>query len=153
MMDLSKKRCGECGEKAYTKKDLIGKWQKQWKNYPSVFLMRPLSLWVCSNCNSYALTPGDAAIIDNIVEESIRAQTSQYLEIIKSKSGLTFEEIAKRIGKGPSYLSSLYQRKKTPAFGLWNQLKSIALDPVEEMDRLDPDLDIFERNVLLRSQA
>ena len=98
-----------------------------------------------SNCNAHAVTPGDAEKIDRAIEGSIRDQTSQYLEIIKAKSGLTFEQIAIRVGKAPSYISSLYNQKKSPAFGLWKQSKSAAMDPVEEMSRLDPNLDIFEK--------
>ena len=152
-MDLTNKRCGECGEKTYSRKSIKGLWQKTWKDYPCVFLTRELDLWVCASCGSHAVTPQDAEKIDQAIEGSIRDQTSQYLEIIKAKSGLTFEQIAIRIGRGPTYISSLYNKKKTPAFGLWNQLKSAAIDPVGEMGRLDPNLDIFKNNLLLRASS
>lgn len=150
-MDLSKKRCGECGEKAYVIKTLVGPWQKQWKDYPFIFLLEDLELWVCGHCHSHAVTPGDAEKIDRAIENSVREQTSQYLKIIKAKTDLSFEQIAVRIGKSPAYVSSLLNKKKTPAFGLWNQLKSAAIDPVVEMQRLDPKLDIIKKNILLRA--
>ena len=94
--------------------------------------------------------PGDAARIDDVVENSIRDQVSQFLNIIHSKSGLSFEVIAQRLGYSPSYVSTLRQRNATPAFKLWNQLKAVALNPKLEMANLDPDYDVIGNNVLLR---
>lgn len=150
-MDLSNKRCGECGQKAYVKRSIKGQWKKPWKDYPSVFLTKTLEVWVCSSCGHYASAARDAARIDNAVENSIRDQTSQFLDIIHSKSGLTFDVIAQRLGYSASYISTLRQRNATPAFKLWNQLKSISTDPKKEMAILDPDYDIIEQNILLRA--
>ena len=150
-MNLSNNRCGECGQKAYVKQAIKGQWKKPWKDYPSVFLTKKLELWVCSSCGCYASASGDAARIDAAVESSIRDQTSQFLDIIYSKSGLTFEVIAQRLGYSASYISTLRQRNATPAFKLWNQLKSISIDPKLEMSNLDPDYDIIAHNILLRA--
>jgi hypothetical protein len=150
-MDLSKRRCGECGQKGYEKLAIKGHWRKPWKDFPSIFLTKDLEIWICSNCGAYASASSDAAKIDEAVESSIRDQVSQFLDIIHSKSGLTFEVIAYRLGYSPSYISTLRQRNATPAFKLWNQLKSISIDPKKEMANLDPDFDIIENNILLRA--
>jgi hypothetical protein len=109
------------------------------------------TVWVCSVCNSYATVSSDAQMIDQAIEQSIREQISQFLDIIHSKSGLNFEVIAQRLGYSPSYISTLRQKNATPAFKLWNQLKSIAINPQLEMMNLDPDYNILEHNLLLRA--
>ena len=151
-MDLSKKKCGECGTTdAYSLKNVKGHWKHPWKDFPGVFLMVDLNLWKCKACGASAVTPGDAARIDAAVEESIRAQASQFLDVIKSKSGLSFDEIGARLGTAPSYLSSLRTMKKTPSFHLWNVLKLLAIEPKVMIERLDPDYDISGENLLLRA--
>lgn len=150
-MDLSKKRCGECGNKAYKKQKISGQWRKPWKDYPCVFLTKNLELWICNQCNTHAITAKDSQRIDTAIESSIRCQTSQFLIIIKSKSGLKFEVIATRLGYSASYIASLKNQKVTPAFKLWNQLKSISINPKLEMQQLDPDFDIIGSNILLRA--
>lgn len=150
-MDLSKKRCGECGQKAYVTKAIKGQWKRPWKDFPSVFLTKSLDVWVCSACGSYASVAGDAARIDEAVENAIRDQVSQFLNVIHSKSGLSFEIIAQRLGYSPGYISTLRQKNATPAFKLWNQLKSISINPKLEMTNLDPDFDIIGNNILLRA--
>lgn len=150
-MNLLNKRCGECGEKTYVKQAIKGQWKKPWKDFPSVFLTKQLELYVCSNCGAYASTAGDTGKIDEAIENSIRDQVSQFLDIIHSKSGLNFETIAQRLGYSPSYISTLRQKNATPAFKLWNQLKSISIDPSYEMKNLDPDYDIIENNIMLRA--
>jgi hypothetical protein len=150
-MNLSKKRCGECGQKSYVLQKMKGHWKKPWKDFPSVFLTKNLELWICSACGTYASLVGDAARIDEAVESSIRDQISQFLNIIHSKSGLSFEVIAQRLGYSASYISTLRQKNATPAFKLWNQLKAVSINPKLEMANLDPDFDIIGNNILLRA--
>lgn len=150
-MNLLNKRCGECGQKAYAYQSIKGQWKKPWKDFPSVFLTKQLEVCVCSNCGAYASAAGDAEKIDAAIENSIRDQVSQFLDVIHSKSGLNFETIAQRLGYSPSYISTLRQKNATPAFKLWNQLKSISIDPPYEMKNLDPDYDIIENNIMLRA--
>lgn len=150
-MDLSKKRCGECGQKAFVMRSIKGLWKKPWKDFPSVFLTTNLEVWVCSDCGTFAIATGDAARIDDAVESSIRDQVSQFLNVIHSKSGLSFEVIAQRLGYSRSYISTLRRKNATPAFKLWNQLKAISINPKQEMANLDPDYDIIENNILLRA--
>ena len=149
-MNLTNKRCGECGEKSYQLMTISGQWQKVWKDYPSVFLTQNLELWVCTSCKSHAITPGDATKIDKAIEASIRDQTRQFLVRIKEQTKLNYGEIARRLGYKPSYISSLKKMNLTPAFKLWNQLKAVTFDPKGEMERLNPDLDIIAANLLLR---
>ena len=135
-MNLLNKRCGECGEKAYVKQSIKGQWKKPWKDFPSIFLTKQLELYMCSSCGAYVSGAGDAGKIDEAIENSIRDQVSQFLDIIHSKSGLNFETIAQRLGYSASYISTLRQKNATPAFKLWNQLKSISIDPSYEMKNL-----------------
>jgi hypothetical protein len=67
MMDLSNKRCGECGHKSYKLTKLSGKWNKHWKQYSEVYLKEELELWVCNSCGSHAVTPGDEERIDKAI--------------------------------------------------------------------------------------
>lgn len=150
-MDLSNKKCGECGARAFALKNVRGQWKHPWKDFPSVYITKDLELWVCQECGNTASTLGDPEKTDAAVETSIRDQASQFLDIIKSKSGLTFEEIATRIGVDPSWLSSLRSKKATPSFHLWNLLKVTAIDPKIMTERLDPNYDIVAQNILLRA--
>ena len=150
-MNMTNKRCGECGAKGFVQKNVRGLWRHPWKDYPSVHLTRDLELWVCQECGNTASTVGDAQKTDAAIEASIRDQTSQFLDIIKSKSGLKFEEIATRLGVDPSWISSLRSQRATPSFHLWNLLKVTAIDPKVMTERLDPSFDIVGNNVLLRA--
>lgn len=150
-MDMTKKKCGECGEKSYAYKTIYGHWEHPWKDFPSVFVTKKLELWICTSCQNYAILAGDAEKIDAAIQSSVQDQVSQFLDIIKSKSGLSFEEIALRIGYTPSYLASLKQKNKIPSFKIWNQLKSIAVDPTMELEKLSPNFDIIRKNILLRA--
>ncbi len=151
MTDLSKKRCGECGEKAYERRAIRGHWKKPWKDFPSVFLTKQLELWVCRACKSHAVSSADAIRIDEAIDASVRDQAAQFLQVIKSKSGLKFEIIAERLGYSPNYIASLNNLNATPSFKLWNQLKSISVNPKSEMELLDPNFDIIKQNLLLRA--
>lgn len=64
---------------------------------------------------------------------------------------MIFETISLRLGYSSGYISSLLNEKATPAFKLWNQLKSISISPKIEMEQLDPNFDIIGNNMLLRA--
>lgn len=122
-----------------------------------MFLTKGFELYICSSYGTYAITPGDAGKIDEAVESSIKGQVSQFLDIIvpryhsrEVRSGLAFEVIAERLGYSASYISTLRYKEATPAFNLWNQLKSISINPKLEMAHLDPDYDIIANNISLR---
>lgn len=150
-LDISNKKCGECGKKAYIQKEFSGKWNHPWQDFPCVFLMEKISLWTCSNCNNVASVKGDAELLDKIIENSIREQASQFIDIIKSKGNIHGEEIAHLIGISPSYLATLHKKNKTPSFNLWNELKAIAIDPKVMIKRLDPSFDLLKEKILLRA--
>lgn len=148
-MDLSKKRCSECGEGSYKKKLVLGRWNHPWKDFPSVFLMEEVSIWICSNCKNVASVKGDAEKLDRVIEDSIKEQVSQFIQIIRSKAEVNNEQIASLIGISPTYLASLHSKKKVPSFTLWNELKMIAISPEEMIEKLDPSWDL--KNLLLRA--
>jgi transcriptional regulator with XRE-family HTH domain len=152
-MDLSNKRCGGCGAKAYARKNVRGWRDSPWKDFPGYLLTVDLVLWTCGECGETASVSGDPERTDEAVEASIRDQASQFLDIIKSKSGLSFEEIARRLGVAPSWLSSIRSKKATSSFQLWNVLKVVAIDPKLMTERMRPDYDILAENLLLRDTA
>ncbi len=152
-MDLSNKRCGGCGAKAYARKNVKGWRDSPWKDFPGVLLTVDLVLWACRECGETASGPGDPERTDEAVEASVRDQASQFLDIIKSKSGLSFEEMARRLGVAPSWLSSIRSKKVTPSFQLWNVLKVVAIDPKLMTERMRPDYDILAENLLLRDSV
>ncbi len=150
-LDLSRKICSECGKKHYERKNIVGFWDHPWADYPCVFLLNAVPLWICTNCKNVASVKGDSENLDCVIEDSIREQTSQFIEIIKAKGQISSERVAQIIGISPSYLASLHQKKKTPSFNLWNELKAIAISPEEMIKRLDPSWDLLKGKLLLRA--
>lgn len=151
-MDLKNRKCGSCGEKSFKEVSNIKTWKHQWKDYPSVFLLEPITVRECENCGEIATTLKESKIRDSIIESSIREQTSQFLEIISSKTRLNFEDISIRLGYDKSYISRLKKKRVTAAFKLWNQLKSIAINPNIIKNELDPSYDIMKKDILLRNR-
>lgn len=149
-MDFSNRRCGECSHKGFTRTNVHGLWHRPWKDFPSVFITEDFYVWRCNHCQAEASAAGSGAEADAAIERSLRNQTAQFLEVIKSRSGLSYEEIARRIGVSPPYLSNLKGQKKTPSFAVWNVLKMCAKYPDMIKDVLDPEYDIEAANILLR---
>lgn len=145
------RRCGECGEKIFKRRNLNGSVSMPWRDFPIAYVTKDLELWTCENCGNYVITAGDAEKIDAAVEASIRDQTSQFIDIIKSKSGKSLEELSAIIGISPQYLSNIRNEKRTPSFHLWNLLKIIAICPKDLIQKMDPSLDIRKENLLLRA--
>jgi DNA-binding transcriptional regulator YiaG len=150
-MELSQKRCGKCGEQTLKKINVNGVASFPWKDFPAVFITRDLELWTCASCGETAMTRGDAQRTDEAIEGTIRDQTSQFIDIIKSKAGVTGIVLAEMVGVSPTYLSSLHSGKRTPSFQLWNLLKMIAMDPTKMTSMANPHRDIRKETLLLRA--
>lgn len=148
-----KMRCGACGNQDLERLNVNGILKTPWKDYPVVHLTKDLELWHCSKCGENPYEGADPARVDEAVEASVRDQASQFIDIIRSKTDLSMEEIARRIGISPEYLSTIRTQKKTPSFTVWNVLKAIATDPKAMMLRFDPGLDPASANLLLRRHA
>ena len=71
-MDLSKKRCGSCGEKAFEYQNVKGTTRSTWKRFKDIVITRDLDLWVCQNCGERGMTRGDAKRSDEIMEASLK---------------------------------------------------------------------------------
>ncbi|RYZ80554.1 MAG: hypothetical protein EOP04_25660 [Proteobacteria bacterium] len=149
-MDFSIRRCGECNKRGFSLVNVHGVWHRPWKDFPSVFMTEDFHVWRCNHCQAEASAAGSGAETDAVIEKSLRNQTSQFLEIIKSRSGLSYEEIGKRIGITAPYISNLRGQKKTPSFSVWSMLKLCAKHPEMLKEVLDPDYDIEKENILLR---
>lgn len=152
-MDYSKRRCGECGNKSFSQKNVHGIWNRPWKDFPVIFMTNDHFVWTCDSCGNEGVDGSSGAETDELIEKSIRNQASQFLDVIKSKSGLNFEELAKRLGITPSYISELRKEKKTPSYSIWTMLKLCARYPehLKDGDVLDPQYDIERANILLRA--
>lgn len=151
--DLSNRRCGECGEKGFTLEKIHGIWNRPWKDFPVVFMNKDHFVWQCNNCKNEAVSGALDGQEDALIEGVIRSQASQFLDIIKSKSGLKIDEIAKRLGFTPNHISDIRGERKTPSYSLWSMLKLCARYPehLKDGDVLDPKFNIEDANILLRA--
>lgn len=150
-MDLSKKKCSECGKKSYSKKEIIGFWDHPWKDFPCVFILENISIWACIACGNIATIKGDSERLDKAIESSIRTQTARFIDVIRVNGEINSERLSEIIGISSSYLASLHQMKKTPSFTLWNELKAIAIAPKEMLARLEPSWDFTKSNLIRRA--
>lgn len=146
-----KLRCGECGDRKFERKNVKGQFSAPWRDFSRAYLTKDLNLLICGNCGNYAIVDDDAKKIDESIESSIRDQAAQFIDIIKSKTGISSATLAFTIGISPEYLSTIYNQKQTPKFQLWNLLKVIAGDPVKLIAELDPNRDFRKENLLLRA--
>ncbi len=144
-------RCGECGERKFGWQNVNGKFTTAWRDYPRAFLTKDLDLLVCGNCGNYAIVDDEADKIDLAMDASVRDQTAQFIDVIKSKAGITAAKLASAVGVSPEYLSMLSNEKKTPAYRVWNILKIIARDPKRITMEMDPNWDLRKENLLLRA--
>lgn len=144
-------RCGECGERKFERKNVKGQFSAPWRDFSRAYLTKDLSLLTCGGCGNYAIIDDDAKKIDESIEASIRDQAAQFIDIIKSRTGISSVKLASLIGVSPEYLSTIYNQKLTPKFQLWNILKITASDPVKLTKELDPNRDIRKENLLLRA--
>lgn len=149
-MNFSNRRCGECNHKGFTLTNVHGLWLRPWKDFPSVFITEDFNVWLCNHCHAESSAAGSGKTTDAAIEMSLRNQTSQFLEMIKARSSLSYDEIAKRVGVSPPYLSNLKRKKKTPSFAIWNVLKMCAKYPDLIKEVMDPEYDIEAANLLLR---
>jgi hypothetical protein len=146
-----KLRCGECGERKFTETNVRGQFSAPWRDFPRAYLTQDLTLPVCGNCGNYAIVDDEAERIDAALDASVRDQTSQFIDVIKSKADITAAKLGTLTGLTPEYLSALGRRKATPSFRVWNLLKLVATDPKKITAELDPEWDIRKENLLLRA--
>jgi len=150
-MDISKRRCGNCAERRLALKNVRGEFKSPWRDFPVAFVTVDLSLWTCANCGNSVMIGGDAEKIDAAYELSVRDQAAQFIDVIRSKTGIGSGQLAELIGVSPQHLSSVHSGKQRPSFSLWNFLKMIATDPVVMVKKANPNLDIIRENILLRA--
>jgi ribosomal protein L37AE/L43A len=150
-MNLHNKRCPKCGEKKFKRINVKGTAHGVfvWKDFPKVFLSQDLNLWVCTNCGNQAMVKGDAQRLDKAIEASIREQVAQLIQIILDKSGLTLREVHRRTGISYQYLSNLKNKRRTPSFEKFNNLRLISTNPKSMLEILDPDRDFRMEDLLV----
>ena len=148
-MNINNRRCGECGQKTLALVNVKNNFVAIWREYPQVFITVNLELAECQNCGNHIVI--SAKQYDQAIENSLRDQVAQFIDITKGKTGLKSHELAKIIGITPTYLSSLHSKTKTPSFQVWNILKAIAIDPVEMCKKLDPKYNVVKENILLHA--
>lgn len=136
---MSIANCPVCGS-AIERKDLKGK-AFPWKDFVCVDLDVSFKVKTCVNCNESILSGLEIDELDQKLEQSIRHQTSLFLDNIKNITKLSQKVIAKKIGITQSYLSDLFSRKKTPSYQIFNLLKILSNNP-----NTINDLDCFKGN-------
>ena len=147
----TKLRCGECGKRRFEQQNVKGKFSSPWRDFPRAFLTKDLTILVCNNCGNYAIVGNDAGNVDQAMTASVRNQTAQFIDVIKSKADITSVKLASLVGVTPEYLSMLANEKKTPTYRIWNILKIIARDPKRITTEMDPEWDFRKENLLLRA--
>jgi DNA-binding transcriptional regulator YiaG len=151
MTDLTNKRCGECGKKAFVIENVKNKHSQPWRDFPRAYVTVDLNLAVCQECGNYSIgSREDAQKIDAAIEASIKSQVSQFIQIIKNRTQIKSSELAEIVGVSPSYLSQLSSQKKLPSFQVWNFLKGLAKNP-DQIDIYKPSFDFVKDNLLLRA--
>lgn len=146
-----KLRCGECGQRKFEEKCVNGEFSSPWRDFPRAYLTQSLVLPICTNCGNYAIVDDEAERIDVALEASVRDQTSQFIDVIKSKADITAVKLGSLIGVSPEYLSKLGRQKATPSYLIWSFLKLIATDPKKIAAELDPSWDVRKENILLHA--
>lgn len=141
-----KLRCGECASRNIKKTDLRGQ-RFLWKDYPSVLLTKDFSAAQCEDCGEIVFTGSDAKDFDEAIRRSIKQQVATFIDVILEREpGLTQTTLAERLGISPEYLSEIKSGRKQPAFGVFNFLKTLALDK-KAFKESDPE---FLSNTMIR---
>lgn len=126
MRDFSKRMCGECGARSFSRKNYRGRRRRApWRDFPDVMVTRDLILWTCEACGETASGPGDARNSDEAIEGSIRDQAREFLERIKSH-GQTIDGIASLLGTSASLLERIGACQETPSYPMWKALRDMA---------------------------
>jgi transcriptional regulator with XRE-family HTH domain len=117
-----------------------------WKDFPFVDIAFDLTVEACVECDEVLLSSHEIEELDLCLEKSIRAQTANFLKIIKHESKLNQKTIASKIGLSEAYISDLISKKKTSSYQIFNLIKILANHPSD----LD-DLKCFVGNCEERS--
>lgn len=122
------KRCGECASKNIKETNLKGK-RFPWKDYPSVLLSQDFKAQTCQDCGELILRGSDSANFDKAIKTSIHDQVIVFIEtILGREKNVSQANLATRLGLTPEYLSEIKSGRKQPGFGVFNFLKTLALD-------------------------
>ncbi len=123
----SKKICGSCGSEDIGKTQTTGPFP--WKDYPAVFLTKPVSITACRSCGEHMGPVGEGKKIDTAIENSIKEQLKTFIETILEREHCKQIDIAMRIGRAPEYLSSIKSGANLPGFSIFNFLKTLTINP------------------------
>lgn len=121
------KLCGECGKREMIYKNINGRSDFSWKDYPNIKIVVDLDLLVCSNCGNIGLISGDSEKLDNAIECSIKQQCNNLITFITTKNKCEQKELANHIGISPEHLSQIKTGRMIPSFTTFNFLKTIAM--------------------------
>lgn len=123
---MKNKRCGNCGSFEVKSKPYSGPYP--WKDFPQVFLVKPILVFQCEICGETQSGPGDGKRFDEAAVESIATQVRLFIDRIVEREHCTQTELAQRVGVTPQYLSSLKNGANIPGFQTFNFLKVLAVD-------------------------
>lgn len=133
--------CGECGSKNITRQSVKGRCFR-WKDYSSIKNSQDLNLLVCNSCQNIITKAGEGVLIDNAIKASITEQITLAITKIKSIKKCEQQEIARRLGSTPEYLSEVKNGHTIPSFQFFNFLKTMALDDGRAFETANPDIQI-----------
>lgn len=133
--------CGECGSKNITRQNVKGR-NFRWKDYSSIKNSQDLDLLVCNSCKNIITKAGESVLIDNAIKASITEQIVLAISKIKSINKCEQQEIARRLGNTPEYLSEVKNGHSIPSFQFFNFLKTMAMDDRRTFEAANPDIQI-----------
>lgn len=138
---MSPKRCGNCGSTNMARINQRGK-AYPWRDYRAIKLLNDdLILLECKECNETIVNGSELSKIDRAIEKSIAIMVQSYLEAILLREHCSQAAIADHLGLTEEYLSEIKSGRKTPKFGTFNFLKSMALSH-EVFTASDPEVEV-----------
>ena len=156
---MKARRCGNCGEIRLEIQSVNGPFP--WKDFPCMFLLQPLDLLKCKNCDEIAYRPKDAEKIDRAIEATIRTLTGGFINAILEREKCSQIILSMHIGVTEAYLSFLKNGSRTPGFQTFNILKILAedpsafkiSDPVFELEKMVSNSDLESYETVLKKLA
>ena len=109
-------RCGECGHRGLTLKNIERNYQAPWADFPKLRLSVPLELPCCPQCGN-VIIPGDAVSrLNGAMEESAKKLVQGLIDEVQTLCGLKGRELARLLGVTPEHLSTVVHGRKRPSF-------------------------------------
>lgn len=127
-MKDKKKICFECENRSLVPTDQLGKSFK-YKDFKMIPLQSSYELLQCECCGNRSISSLQNRELNELIIDSIKILTKEYLEKIVLKTGLTQKELSKELSISEQYLSYIKNGTKVVSAMTFNYLKLLALCP------------------------